>query len=147
MKKYIIIISLTLLFWGCNTQNNISSNNTITQNSNFNDFKGRPSLIIFAGTYCEHCQKSIPKYKSEIWDKYKDKVNIWINVIDKKLFDVKGIPQGTNNFLTFKTVSGKDCGYIPSWVILDKNFKPVETSCGGGKSTETMKAELDKLLN
>lgn len=117
----------------------------ITETSTLDDFSGKPSLIVFAGTYCPHCRDAMPALKSQIWDVYSDQVNIWVNVIDQKRFDVEGVAQGFNPALDFAQITGEACGYVPSWIILDAQMQVVEKQCGGGDAA-VMKEIIDSLL-
>ncbi len=122
------------------------STNQINQSSSVADLEGKPSVIIFGGTYCPHCVAAIPILKKEIWDIFKDDINIWVNVIDKKKFDVEDVPQGFNPNYTFEGLAGEECKYVPSWVVLDVDRKVVISSCGGKKGIDEMKKEIENLL-
>ena len=110
---------------------------------------GKPSLIVFAGTYCGHCQKLVPQLETEIWDNYKDKANIWIQVIDGKdgqKFDVDRIAQGYNPNFEYDEIMG-ECSYVPAYVVLDKAGKQILRSCGSEKTIDDIKQALDSQLN
>ncbi len=112
-------------------------------------FLGKPSVIFIVGTFCPYCQGAMPKYKTDIWDVYKDSVNIFANVTDGqggKRFEVADIPQGFDAKLDFKTLTGEDCDYVPSWVILDKDGAVTDSSCGSKKSIDVIKTGLDTQL-
>ena len=109
-------------------------------------FLGKPTVIILAGTYCPHCQKAMPVFEEKVWDKYNSKANIFVNVVDGKRFPQKRIGQGYDATLTFKTLVGKDCGYVPSWVILNKDGEVAKSACGSGKAMEVITNTLDELL-
>ncbi len=144
MKKIFLVLLLAPFFVGCNLQN--TSTSVITETSVVSEFEGKPSVIVFGGTYCPHCTKAVPLFKTQIWDNYSEKANLWINVIDKKKFDVEDVAQGFNENLTFEGIANKPCGFVPAWVVLDENFKPVLSSCGTEKSIEDIKTSLDGLL-
>ena len=116
------------------------------------DFLGKPSVIIFAATYCAHCQKSMPEFETKIWNNYHDKTNIFVNVVDKREFEQKRIKQGFRNDLDFEKITGHKCGYVPSWVILDEYGNVVDESCGGKgadnktKTTQDIETHLRNLL-
>lgn len=124
---------------------NINDKN-ITSTSKLEDFYGKPSVILFGSTGCSHCRSAVPVFKTQVYEKYKNDVNIWINVIDQKKFDVENIPQGFNNNLAFNRITGKVCNYVPSWVVLDKEGKVVLTSCGNEKSMEDMITSINSLI-
>ena len=110
-------------------------------------FKGKPTLIVIAGTYCPHCQKEVPEIDKKIYQKYKDKINLFLNTVDY----LKGnrfpysLPQGFDRRIAdyYFLTEGKECGYIPTWVLLDKDLRPVLSSCGGSLSID----ELDKAIS
>lgn len=123
----------------------------INTNSRLSDFyaTGKPSFIVFAGTYCGHCKKIVPELEKEIWDNYNEKANIWINVIDGKdgaEFSVTRIAQGYNENISYEELIG-DCGYVPAYVILDKEGDTILRSCGSEKTIEQVKEALDSQLN
>jgi len=123
----------------------LEKNTKITKNSSLSDFKGKKSLIVFAGKFCPHCVSSMPEIK-KIADKYGDKINVWINVVDfekKGAFDID-LPQGFNENLQYDEIIGKDCGVVPSWVLLDIDGKVLIKSCGGDKKMSEIILELDK---
>ncbi len=110
-------------------------------------FLGKPSVIILAGTFCPHCQTAMPVFEEKVWDKYNSKANIFVNVVDGKKFPQKRIGQGYDATLTFKALTGEDCGYVPSWVILDKDGEVAKKACGASKSMNDITETLDGLLN
>ncbi len=109
-------------------------------------FLGKPTVIILAGTFCPHCQNAMPAFEKEVWDEYNSKANIFVNVVDGKRFPQERIGQGYDATLTFKALVGKDCGYVPSWVILDKDGEVAKSTCGSGKGMEVITNTLDELL-
>lgn len=165
MKKILIIpvLLIILSLSACNaTQDNLTKNNdnqnTTTEetkdvvkvdNSRDNvikNFIGKPTLIILASTTCPHCKAAMPKFKTEVWDKYKDSTNIFVNVLNDSKFDVEEITQGFDKNLNFKILTGKDCGYVPSWVILDRKGEVAQESCGGSKDITDIISTFDNLL-
>ena len=123
--------------------------NTIGVDSKLEDFYGKPSLIVFAGTYCGHCKTMIPELEKEIWNRYRLEANIWVNVIDGstgKRFDVKDIAQGYNPNLEYDKIMG-DCSYVPAYVVLDKDGKQILRSCGSEKTITEIKQAIDSQLN
>ena len=80
---------------------------------------------IFVGTYCGHCQATIPEFKHRYGITTKISANLWVNVIDDKLFVIDNIAQGYNTTLDFDTITGESCSYIPSFVVLDEEGKVV----------------------
>jgi len=122
--------------------------NTISVSSKLEDFYGKPSLIVFAGTYCGHCVTMVPELEKEIWNRYRLEANIWINVIDGskgKKFNVKEIAQGYNPNLEYDKIMG-DCSYVPAYVVLDKEGNQILRSCGGEKTIAEVKAAIDSQL-
>ena len=122
--------------------------NTIGVDSKLEDFYGKPSLIVFAGTYCGHCVKMVPELEKEIWNRYRLEANIWINVIDGstgKKFNVKEIAQGYNPNLEYDKIMG-DCSYVPAYIVLDKEGNQILRSCGGEKTIAEVKAAIDSQL-
>ncbi len=111
---------------------------------------GKPAVVFVVGTFCPHCQSAMPKYKTDIWDVYKDRVNIFAHVIDGesgKRFDVAGIPQGYDAQLNFENLTGESCDYVPSWVLLDAEGNTVDSSCGAKKGIDVIKSGVDSLLS
>ncbi len=141
MKKIITLISILFLS-ACTTV----TQDGITKVSTLEDFKGKPSVIIIGGTYCPHCQSEVPIVKEKVWDIYKEQINLWVNVIDGGKFPVAGIPQGLNVNLDYKLVTGEECGYVPSWILLDKQAKVFDSSCGSEKSVDVIVSNIKKLL-
>ncbi len=112
-------------------------------------FLGKPTVVFMVGTFCPYCQNAMPKYKTDIWDVYKDKINIFANVIDGedgKRFNVPEIPQGYDERLDFKNLTDQKCDYVPSWVLLDKNGDVIDMSCGASKSIDELIANIEKQL-
>lgn len=123
--------------------------NTIGVGSKLEDFYGKPSLIVFAGTYCGHCVTMIPELEKEIWNRYRLEANIWINVIDGstgKRFNVKDIAQGYNPNLDYDKIMG-NCRYVPAYVVLDKDGKQILRSCGSEKTIAEIKSAIASQLN
>jgi thiol-disulfide isomerase/thioredoxin len=154
MKKIFIVLSLIFALSACSMPN-LSDENTktkstvINEQSKLKDFYGKPSIILFGGTYCPHCKKAIPDFEKTIYTPYKDKANIWVNVVDGKdgkKFDNNVIAQGFNPNLKYNDITGEDCKYVPSWLILDSNGKVVLSSCGNKKTMDDMENTLKGLL-
>jgi len=167
MKKFsvILLISSLVLFSACSPesqttesktnlpnqtgQKETKNSTTVNEESNLEDFYGKPSVIVFAGTYCPHCRSAMPAFKAEIVDVFQDKINAWVNVIDGKggkKFQISDIPQGFNPNLVFNDITKTQCQYVPSWLILDKEGKVSLSTCGSGKTTADMAEELKSLL-
>jgi thiol-disulfide isomerase/thioredoxin len=123
----------------------ITSDYPIDAFSTKEDFLGKPSVIYFAGTYCGACKANVPGLKEKIWDNYKLEANIWLQVINDDTFDVD-MSQGLNKNIDMREFL-KNCNYIPSFVVLDKEGKTTLESCGSQKTTDDIKEELDRLLN
>jgi thiol-disulfide isomerase/thioredoxin len=128
-------------------EDKITSDYQINKLSTLEDFKGRPSVILFVGTYCGHCNVLVPEFKEEIWDNYKDTTNVWVQVINDSTFRVEEIIQGLNKNLNYNDITNTTCNYIPSFVVLDKEGDVVLKSCGSQKGLEDIKQNLDDLLN
>lgn len=112
-------------------------------------FAGKPTVIFIAGTFCPHCQTAMPIYKSAVWDVYKDSVNIFTQVTDGEngdRFEVADIPQGFDANLDFRSLTGEECGYVPSWVMLDAAGVVTDSSCGAAKGVEVITTALDAQL-
>lgn len=119
----------------------------ITEHSKLEDFyaTGKPSLIVFAGTYCGHCKKLLPELEKEIWNNYSNKANIWIEVIGDGEFTT-AMPQGVNSNILYEEIMG-DCRYVPAYVVLDEEGNQILRSCGAEKTIAEIKAALDSQLN
>ncbi len=129
--------------------NDLGTFNSVDRASAVERFAGKPAVVFIVGTFCPHCQSAMPTYKTDIWDIYKDSVNIFANVIDGQngnRFKVAEIPQGVDAKLDFKTLTGEECEYVPSWVLLDKDGTTVDSSCGASKGVDVIKSGLDTLL-
>ena len=94
MKTKNILIGLVVIVVGAfgiqtivnNTKTDSASKVTINDLGTFNNanraeavqrFAGKPTVVFIVGTFCPHCQSAMPKYKTDIWDKYKEKTNIF----------------------------------------------------------------------
>ena len=162
---YILLLSILILLSGCfspvikNNLDNISFdrnktnssnisyyNTNLTSSSNLREFYGKPSIILFGATFCSHCLKAVPVFKEKVYDIYGEKVNIWINVIDKGVFDVEDIPQGYNPNLIFNNITKTECEYVPSWVILDRDGNVELSSCGGEREMSEMLIKINELI-
>lgn len=106
----------------------------------------KPKIVFLTTTFCPACQIAVPKYETEIWEVYKEEIDIFVNVLDKQKFPVENIPQGFKEELTFKTLTGEVCNYIPSFVILNKKSEIVKKSCGGGGNIQKIIEKLDYLI-
>jgi len=131
------------------TINDLGVFNSTDRASAVERFTGKPTVIFIVGTFCPHCQAAMPTYKTDIWDVYKDSVNIFANVTDGqggKRFEVADIAQGFDAKLDYKTLVGEECNYVPSWVILDAQGAVTDSSCGAAKGVDVIKTGLDALL-
>lgn len=117
----------------------------IAETSQIQDFYGKPSVIFFASTGCPHCRKAVPDYQTKIYEQYDDKINVWLNVVNGRKFSTT-IPQGLNRNLRFDNIAGTNCAYVPSWVVLDSEGKPVLSSCGNTRSLDELSSALKDLL-
>ena len=144
MKKVITLLASLILLASCGAS---GSDYRITERSTFDDFKGKPTVIVYAGTYCPHCQEEVPQYEEKIWNNYKDTANLWIQTIDKKDFETTAA-QGFNPLLDYQVLSGGEtCDYVPSFIVLNENIESVLTSCGGEKTLEEMEEQIQNILN
>jgi hypothetical protein len=118
----------------------------ITESSKLEDFyaTGKPSFIVFAGTYCGHCQRLIPELEKEIWNNYSNKANIWIEVIGSGDFPTS-MPQGANENIIYEDIMG-ECSYVPAYVVLDKEGNQILRSCGSEKTIAEIKSAIDSQL-
>jgi len=172
MKKlYILLLSLSVLaLWACsmNDLQNLSSNNktqekvqktnnqdntnkSTTKQGNNNQTTNKEwisngnKFIGFVATWCPHCQEAVPTL-----EKFATQTNgkIEINVVNKNPFPwVKNLKQEYNNPKSYKDYTNEECGYIPSYVIVDANGKVIEKKCGGSLDYEQLKAKLLKSWN
>lgn len=111
------------------------------------EYKGKPTVVLVAGTFCPHCKDDVPEIEEKIFDKTGDQINLVINVVDGedgKRFDTE-IPQKFEPALDYKILTGEECGYVPSWVILDSDSKVVNKSCGNDQGTEGIIKTLTNL--
>ncbi len=167
MSTKTILIGLVIIVAGAfsiqaivnNTKTNSTPKVTINDLGTFNNtdrvgaverFLGKPTVVFVVGTFCPHCQNAMPKYKTDIWDKYKEKANIFAHVIDGdrgKRFEVPEIPQGYDTQLSFENLTGESCDFVPSWVLLDSNGETVDSSCGAKKGIDVIQSGLNNLLD
>lgn len=164
MKKLIaILLSVVVLALGADflmkqqsaeqqphvTINDVGTLNSTDRASAVAQFAGKPAVIFVVGTFCPHCQKGMPTYKTAIWDVYKEKAHVLANVIDGAQgarFDVEDIPQGYDAHLDYETLTGTTCDYVPSWVVLKGDGTVAESSCGGEKDVSVIATTLNALL-
>ncbi len=100
-------------------------------------------FIWFVATWCPHCQEAVPGLE-QFYTDYSWEVNMEINVIDKKPFPwVKNLPENYKNPKSYQDYTNEQCGYIPSYVIVDKNGKVIDKKCGWSLTYQQLK---DKLL-
>lgn len=156
MKKLILVLGVVVLMTACvsnsksvkNVENEKINSNDLSVDSGLDDFMGVPSVVMFGGTYCPHCVTSVPEFEEEVFAEYEGRVNMWVQVVDGQSgakFEVN-LPQGFNSNLNFELLSGEECGYVPSWVVLDKEGDAVLASCGSEHSFDEMKESLEGLL-
>jgi len=146
MKKLFLLAIIIFTLSGCTVTKTPELHSRMLETSTVQNFEGKPSVIVFGGTYCPHCVKAIPQFKSNVWDMYNEKANLWVNVIDQKKFDVEEVAQGFNPNLTFEKIALRECNLVPSWVVLDEKFSPVLSSCGGEKAMEDILIKLSELV-
>lgn len=104
----------------------ISGSITSTQQLN-----GKPSFLRRAGKFCAYCREKIPQAEKYILDDLTGKINIQLMTMffDTQKFSTR-IPQVPYETLDFKYFAGKECTEFPMRVVLDKNWKLVESVCG-----------------
>ena len=132
-----------------NPTNNPATQTTgISATSSLKDLKGKPTVVLFGSTGCPHCRDAMPDFESKIYTPNKDIANVWVNVVDGKdgkKFENDVIAQGFNKNLVFNDITGEECGYVPSWLILDKDGKLAESACGNG-DMDMVANKLQELL-
>lgn len=100
-------------------------------------------FIWFVATWCPHCQEAVPGLE-KFYTQYSWEVNMEINVINKKPFPwVKNLPENYKNPKSYQDYTNEQCGYIPSYVIVNKNGKVIAKKCGWSLTYQQLK---DKLL-
>jgi len=139
------MLALTLAGCGANPE---VANYRITTESTIEDFLGKPSVIVWGGTYCPHCRDAAPVFEKQVWDVYKDGANLWINVIDGQDGDKfpVDVAQGYNPDLEYNEITGGNCQYVPSWVILNEKGAVELASCGSDREVSEMVEKLDELV-
>lgn len=92
---------------------------------------GKPSFLRRAGKFCAYCREKIPQAEKYILDDLTGKINIQLMTMffDTQKFSTR-IPQAPYETLDFKYFAGKECTEFPMRVVLDKNWKLVESVCG-----------------
>ena len=118
--------------------------NDITSYTDIKQFLGKPTILIWGSTSCPHCINAMPIFEKEVYNVYKDKINILLNTLSKDKFETT-LPQLQNSPFSYQWVSGESCNYIPQWIMLDAEGNVVEKSCGGEKDVEEMKLKLKEL--
>jgi thiol-disulfide isomerase/thioredoxin len=145
LKKTLSTLLLVVVLSACGAAQT-DYQGTVTTDSTLADLQGAPTVILFGGTYCPHCVKSIPEYAELIWEPYHKQANLWVNVIDKKKFDNDVIAQGYNTNLKYNDITGENCNFVPSWVVLNAQGEVSESSCGSSKGIDEMAEVLKSLL-
>ena len=108
-------------------------------------YLGKPSLVLIAGTFCPHCQKDVPEVEDKIFNKLGDKINVVVDVVDGQdgaRFKTK-MNQVFDPKLSFISLTGQDCGYVPSWIVLDKEGNVVASKCGDSSQDGIIKTLKD----
>ena len=96
--------------------------------------------IWFVSTWCPHCQKAVPDMEKFATD---TNWQIEINVVNKKAFPgVKNLKQNYTNPKSYKDYTNEECGYIPSYVIVDANWKVIDKKCWGSLDYGQLKSRL-----
>ena len=143
MKK-IFVLLFAILLAGCNLSSNTKKVTTALTGANSKQeltWNGN-KFIWFVASWCPHCQAEVPKLE-KFYDEYSGKVNMEINVIDKKPFPgVKNLPENYKNPKSYKDYTNQDCWYVPSWVIVDKSWDVVAKKCWWPITDEQLKKYL-----
>lgn len=112
------------------------------------EYKGKNTVVLVAGTFCPHCQREVPVVEKEIFEKTSsDALNLVTNVIDGekgKSFNTK-IKQVFNKDLGFEELTGEACEFVPSWVVMDAEWKVVDSDCGNKKQISGLVETLKKV--
>ena len=129
MKKIILFLFVSFFF--------ISSCSNWSNNIVYNNDSWKKQVIIWWSTSCPHCVTAMPEFKEKIYDAYKDNVDISINSVNWKRFDVD-IPQNlnTSNMPQFITVVWKECNFVPSFAVIDENSNVLLSSCWSEKTID-----------
>lgn len=144
--RLLIILSLSVMLLAAGCASVSEPGYRMSEDSKLEDFYGKPSVIVFGGTYCPHCRDAVPIFKENVYESYKEDVNVWVNVIDGKKFDVDGIPQGLNPYLDFNEITGGECNYVPSWLVMDAEGNVALSSCGNEREMSDMISEIENLI-
>jgi len=132
--------------WNVQTQKKDTVSTVVKQNQEIkkdNTLKWNwEKFIWFVATWCPHCQEAMPNlekfYTDYSWD-----VNIEINVINKKQFPwIKNLKQNYKTPKSYQDYTKEKCGYVPSYVIVDKNDKVIEKKCWWSLTYEQLKSKL-----
>lgn len=119
---------------------------SFSEHSSLDDLRGRPSVILFGSTSCPHCQQALPTVVERVYEPYKERVNLWVQVTDRGRFEADSIPQGFNTAIDFVSLTGAQCAYVPSWVVLDAQLQPIIASCGNERSMQEMIAAIERVI-
>jgi hypothetical protein len=49
-----------------------------------------------------------------------------------------------NKDLSFKELTGEECRFVPTWVVMDANWKVVDSDCGNKKQTSGLIEAIKK---
>ena len=86
-------------------------------------------FVWFTATWCPHCQKVVPIF-DEFYKENENNINMMINVLNKKKFPwINFLPQNYKNPHDYKYYTNDNCTKIPSYIILNKNWKIIEKEC------------------
>lgn len=149
---FVSILWMFILSW-CDeivVQNNSNSSDQSIDNSTENKAYSNWRVVVFWWTYCPHCNNAMPEFKEEIYQVYKNDLDIFVQVVDWydwKRFNIDWIDQWYEPWLTFESLANKECWYVPSWVVVDGNWDPVMSSCGSDKSMSDMENAIKSIIN
>jgi thiol-disulfide isomerase/thioredoxin len=89
---------------------------TVVENG-IENYKGKTTAVLIAGTFCPHCQKDVPEVEREVFEKADlNSLNLVVNVTDGekgKSFNTK-MKQVFNKDLSFKELTGEECRFVPT---------------------------------
>jgi len=161
-RKILAILTIASLLAGCNLQVKNNETKEVSNKKETNVIKNTWSIenkktdivknnrlkwnwlkyIWFVATWCPHCQNEIP-ILSKFYNDYSGEVNMEINVINKKPFPwIKKLPENYKNPKSYQYYTHKKCGYIPSYVIINKSWEIIDKKCWWSLSYNELKNKL-----
>ncbi len=91
---------------------------------NIKDLKGKVVLISFWTTWCQYCEKAMPRIEKEIWQKYKDNKNFVLITISPEENEKDLIKHAAKVGYTFPMVADpkKEIQKVFPWTGLPAHF-------------------------